>query len=80
MAIDDGCKDGGQIALRFDFVQFAGFDQRREHGPVLRTCVVAHEECVLSLQRFGADCAFQSVAIHLDATVDQEQDQAIPPF
>ena len=33
--IDDSCEDAGQVAVRLDLVQFAGLDQRREHGPVL---------------------------------------------
>jgi len=37
MAVDDGCDDTGQVAMRLDFVQLAGLDERREHGPVLRT-------------------------------------------
>ncbi len=50
MAVDDGCEDTGQVAVRLDFVEFAGLDERREHGPVLGACVVAREERVLSLQ------------------------------
>ena len=34
MAIDDGSEDTCFIAVRFDFVQFAGLDERREQGPV----------------------------------------------
>jgi len=41
--IDDGCEDAGQVAVRLDLVQFAGLNQRREHGPVLGTGVVARE-------------------------------------
>ena len=53
MTIDDGREDAIQVAVWFDQVQFAGFDQRREHGPVLGTRVVSREERVLSLQRDG---------------------------
>jgi hypothetical protein len=49
MAVDDGSDDSGNIAVWFDFVEFARLDERREHGPVLRACVVTCEECVLSL-------------------------------
>ncbi len=49
MSVDDGCKDAGQVAMRFDLVQFAGLDERREHGPVLCASVVTREERVLSL-------------------------------
>jgi hypothetical protein len=53
MAIDDGSEDAGQVAVWLDLVEFAGFDQRHENGPVLCTCVVTCEERILSLQR---DC------------------------
>jgi hypothetical protein len=80
MAFDDSCDDTGQVAMRLDFVQLTGLDERREHGPVLGTCIVAREERVFSLQRDWADRAFDGVAVHLDATVCQEQDQPIPVF
>ena len=57
MAVDDGCEDAGQVAMWFDKVQFAGLDERREHGPVLRSGIVASKECVLTLQCDGVDCA-----------------------
>ena len=72
VSVDDGCEDAGQVAVRFDLVQLAGLDQRREHGPVLCASVVAREERVLSLQGDGADCAFDGVAVHFDATLGQE--------
>jgi len=49
MAVDDGSNDSGNIAMRFDFVEFARLDERREHGPVLRACVMTGKERVLSL-------------------------------
>jgi len=69
VAIDDGCEDAGNVAVRFDFVELAGFDERREHGPVLGACVMAREERVLSLQGDGADRAFDGVAVHLNPAV-----------
>jgi len=36
MAVDDGSEDAGQIAVRFDVVQFTRLDKRRDHGPVYR--------------------------------------------
>ncbi len=44
MSVDDSCEDAGQIGVWLDAVQFAGFNERREHGPVLRPGVVACEE------------------------------------
>jgi len=77
VAVDDGCEDTGQIVVQLDFVEFAGLDERREYGPVLGACIVAREERVLSLQ---GDCAFDSVAVHLDAAIAEEQDQPVPVF
>jgi hypothetical protein len=64
----------------FDFVQLAGLDERREHCPIWGASVVACEERVFALQRDGADCALNGVAVHLDAAIGQEQDQPIPVF
>lgn len=80
VAADDGREDSGYVAMRFDFVQLSGLDERRKHGPVLGACIVACEERVFALQRDGADCALNSVAVHLDAAICQEQDQPIPVF
>ena len=42
MAVDDRGKDTGQVAVRFDFVELVGLDERREHGPVLCACIMAN--------------------------------------
>jgi hypothetical protein len=36
--------------LRIDAVQFAGFDERSNAGPVLRPLIVAREQRVLSIE------------------------------
>ncbi len=36
--------------MRIDGVQFAGFDQRSDAGPVLRTVIMAGEECVFAIE------------------------------
>ena len=58
MTIDDGCEDTGQIAVRLDLVQFAGLNERCEHGPILGPSVVTGKERVLSLEGNRADRAF----------------------
>ena len=35
MPFDNGCEDTGYVAVRLDFVELAGLDERREHGPVV---------------------------------------------
>ena len=64
MAVDDGCECSGNVAVRFDCVELAGFDERRDDSPVLGACVVAGEERVFALQRDGADCALDGVAVN----------------
>ena len=80
MAVDDGCEDAGQVAVSFDFVELAGLNERREHCPVLGTCIVTGEERVLSLQGNRTDCALNGVAVHLDATIAKKEAQPIPVF
>jgi hypothetical protein len=80
MAVDDGRENSGQVAVRFDIVEFAGLDERREHGPVLGASAVAREERVLTLQGDGADRAFDGITVHLGAAIGQKQDQPIPVF
>ncbi len=41
---------------------------------------MAREERVFALQRDGADCALNGVAVHLDPSISQEQDQPVPVF
>lgn len=91
--IDDGCEDAGQVAVRLDLVQLTGLNERREHGPILCASIVTSEERVLSLQGNRPDRAFLplpgsrnvvsirgGIVVHLDAAVDQKEDQAIPVF
>lgn len=80
MAVDDGREGAGQIAVWLDLVQFAGFNEGREHCPVLRASLVTCEERVFSLQGDGTDCALDGIAVHLDAAIAEEQDQPVPIF
>ena len=49
----DGGQDAGQMAMGFDPVEFAGFDQGRDDGPVLCAGIMASEERV-----FAVECQF----------------------
>lgn len=80
MARDDGCERIGQIGMWIDIVLFADLDQGSDHAPVCGSGVVASEECVLSVQSYGTDRAFHSVAVYLEAAVNQKQAQSIPVF
>ena len=70
MTIYDGGKDAGDISVRFHGVQFAGFDQRGEHGPVLGSGLVACEQGIFAAQRDGADSALDRVIVDLDTAVN----------
>src|SRR5271166_5091990 len=78
MAIDDLGDDVGQIGLRIDGVELAGFDQRGDDSPVLTAAVGAGEESIFSIQCDRTDRPFHDVAVDLDAAVIEEADQAIP--
>ena len=70
----DGCHGTSQIAMRFDPIEFAGFDQRRDNCPVLCSGIVTCEERVFAVEGDGTDCALDWVGIQFDATVVEEQD------
>lgn len=55
MTVDDGNKCAGQIALRFDGVEFAGLYERGDGGPVLGSGVMSSEECILPIQGYRPD-------------------------
>lgn len=72
VAVDDGSKDAGDVCMRFHGVQFTGFDQRGQHGPVLGTCFVTCEQGVFAAQGDGTDCSFDRIIVDLDAAVSDE--------
>lgn len=46
----DGCHGTSQIAMGFDSIEFAGFDQRRDNCPVLCPGIVTCEERVFAIE------------------------------
>ena len=50
MAVDDPGDDVGQVAVRLDGEQLAGFDQRGDDRPVLGAAVGAGEQGVLAVE------------------------------
>lgn len=63
--------------MRVDAVHLAGLDQRSDDRPVFGTGVVTREEGVLSVRGDGADGAFDSVAVDLDAAIGKEAAKAV---
>lgn len=66
--------------MRLDPVEFAGLDQGRDDGPVLRASVMTCEECIFAVQGDGADGALDSVGIQFNAAIFEEEDQPGPVF
>ena len=66
--------------MGYDPVKSAGFDQRRDDRPVLRSGIVTCEERVFSVERNWTDRPLNGVGIQFDAPVVKEQDQPVPVF
>jgi hypothetical protein len=69
VACGDGGQDTCQIAMRLNPVEFTGFDQGRDDGPVLCASIMSSEERVFAVERYGTDGAFNGVVIEFDAAV-----------
>mgnify|MGYP006151768589 CR=1 FL=1 len=52
--------------MRFDPVEFACFDQRRDDRPNFRPCVVTSEEGVFTVEGNGADGSLDGVVVEFD--------------
>jgi hypothetical protein len=66
MVVDDLADHIGQIDVRIDdAVEFTSLDQRSDDCPMLAAAVGSGEEGVLSVQRDGADAAFDHIGIAL---------------
>jgi hypothetical protein len=61
MSVHDGGEGLGQIAVRFDAVQFAGFYEGGQNGPVLCPSFVTCEETVFATDGDGPDSAFEGM-------------------
>ena len=78
VAVDDAGNDVGEIAVRFNADQLAGFDQRGDDRPVLGTAIRAGEQSVLAIERQRADSSLDDVIIDFDAAVVEEERKPRP--
>src|ERR1700733_6989423 len=78
MAVDDFSDDVGEIGEGLDVVELARLDQRGDNGPMLAAAVGAREECVLAIQRDGANAALDNIGIDFDAAVVDEAGETFP--
>jgi hypothetical protein len=76
--IDEPGEHVGDVGLRINAVQFAGFDERRDASPVLRSLIVAGEERVFAVEHDRADAPFDDVGVELDAAVIDEAREPVP--
>lgn len=67
VAIDDSGECGGKVGERIDSVEFAGFDERGDGRPVLRTCIVPGEKCILPIEGNRPDGPLNGILVNLDA-------------
>ena len=78
--MNEGASGGRSIAMWVDPVEFAGFDQGRDDGPVLRPGIVTCKERVFAVERNWTDRPLDGVVVEFDATVVKDQDQPVPVF
>src|SRR3954463_2872805 len=76
--IDELGQHVSQVGMRIDAMQFAGLDQRGEHGPVFCPFVRTSEECVFSVESNWAPAALDSIGVDLDAAIVEEVQQPLP--
>lgn len=78
MAVDDAREDVCEIGVRIDAAQFACFDQRGDHGPILSAVIRSCEERVLAIERDRADRPLDGIGVDLDPAVVEEAREAAP--
>ena len=49
VTVDDSGEDAGDVGMRFRGIQFAGFDQGGEHGPILGSGLVARKQGIFAV-------------------------------
>jgi hypothetical protein len=78
MAVDDLGERVGEIDVRIDAVELAGFDQRGDDRPVFSAAVGTGEERILAIKGDGSDRALDRVGVDLDSAVGEEPGKALP--
>jgi hypothetical protein len=78
VAVDDPSDDVGQVPVRLDGEQLAGFDQRGDDRPMLGAAVGAGEQSVLAVEGQRADGALDDVIVDFDLAIVEEQRKPSP--
>jgi len=76
VADDEPSEHIGEIRLRIDAIEFAGFDERSEDGSVLAAAIRTSEQRVLAIESERPDGALDGVGVDLDPSVIEEAGQA----
>ena len=76
--IDELGEHVGEVGLRIDAVEFAGFDERGDAGPVLGALIVTGEERIFAIEDNGTDSALDDIGVELDAAVVEEAGEPVP--
>src|SRR5258708_17960674 len=69
MSIDHARQHIGKVGIRFDAVQFTGFDQRTDDCPTISAAITAREQVVLAAERHRTDRALDRVGVELEAAI-----------
>ena len=78
MAVDDAGERVGEIGVRIDAVELAGFDQRGDDSPIFPAAIRAGEESVLAIEGDGPDRTLDCIGVDLDPAVVEETGEAVP--
>ena len=80
VTVGDADEEVAQVSIRLDAIHFAGADQAGEAGPVAAALVMACEQCIAAVHGRAADGVFHQVGVDVDATIVEEQPEAILTF
>ena len=70
----------GEVTLRIDVVELAGFDERGHGGPSRAAVVAGGEQRVLAAEADRADGALDGVVVEFDPAIVEEPNEArVPP-
>ena len=59
-------------------MELAGFDERRDARPILRSFIMARKQRILAIDHEGADASFDDICIEFDAAVFDEAGEPVP--